>query len=179
MKPLYLLIDINPEPWAVGPVQPIRRGGKLAAYMGKNQQLAAFQDAVREAVRETWGELPPLEGHMELELYLWRSRDEYTTPNERRHRKHEADATNMLKATEDALQGVLFVNDRDNISVHAHIIQQGADVAGKILIVLRRVDPVEHRRDLINRLPSEVKAQLIQSEFRNSPDIEDRLEWRG
>lgn len=179
MQPLYLVIDVNPEPWAVGPIQAARKGGKIAAWMGKNQQLAAFQEAVKEAVKEQWGGLPPLEGFMDLTVYLWRSRDEYRNENDRRHRKHEADATNMLKATEDALQGVLFHNDKSNISVHSHIMQQGPDVAGKIVIKLERVEPVAHRRAIIERFPPEVKAALIQSEFRNSPDIEDRLEWRG
>lgn len=177
--PLWMCLDVNPEPWAVGPIQPVRRGGKIAAFMGKNQQLATFQEAVKEAVREQWGDLPTLEGHMELAVYLWRRRDEYRTEKDRMHRKHDADATNMLKGLEDALQGVLFGNDRDNISVHSHIMQQGADVTGKIIICLQSVDPVEHRRELVENFPSEMKTAIIRSEIHNSGDVENRLAWRG
>lgn len=168
-NPLWLVLQVNPEPWAVGPLQAVRRGGKLSAFMGRNQQLASYQEAVREAVREQWGDLPTLDGLIRLDVYLWRQRSEYKTPAERKHRKHEADATNMLKALEDALQGVLFKNDRDNISVSSHIIQQDGTVQGKVVIRVQVVDPVQHRADLVNTFPDRVTAELARMLWEVTP----------
>jgi hypothetical protein len=44
----WYVVHVNPEPWAVGPLDLGRRGGKVYATMGQNQQLAAYQEAVRE-----------------------------------------------------------------------------------------------------------------------------------
>lgn len=123
----WLIMPINPEPWAIGPVGYGRRNGKMSAYVGQNAQLNAYKETIAEAAREIWGPRPPLEGPVRLALYFWRHRAEYTTPQARTHRKHEADATNMQKATEDALQGIAFKNDRDNLCVFSQIMEQSAD----------------------------------------------------
>lgn len=126
----WFKLDINPEPWAVGPVGYSRRGGKMSAYVGRNQQL----DAYKEAVREVLGEQTLAVGLHTLHLFFWRNRAEYTTPQARTHRKHEADLTNLQKATEDALQGVLFGNDRDVREVHSYLVEQGPEVTPQIII---------------------------------------------
>jgi Holliday junction resolvase RusA-like endonuclease len=104
----------------------------MSAYVGRNQQLDAYKEAVREAL----GDQELQEGQHVLHLYFWRLRSEYTTPQARTHRKHEADVTNLQKATEDALQGVLFANDRDVRAVHSYLLEQGADVEPGIVIGL-------------------------------------------
>lgn len=160
-KPIWLYVPVNPEPWAIGPVGYSRRGGKMSAYVGRNQQLDAFKEAVAESVREQWGGLPPLEGKMYLYFWFYRQRADYKTPAARTHRKHEADATNMQKATEDALQGILFGNDRDNIKVGSIVMEQAPDTVGGIVIRLTPVDPVRLRADAENFLPPQIRAARI------------------
>ena len=141
----WFYLNINPEPWAIGPVGSARRGGKLTSYVGRNAQVYAYEQAVKEAVIEQLpAEFKMFEGNFALAFYFWRERAEYVTPQARTHRKHEADVTNLQKATEDALQGVLFKNDKDTSSVHAVLVEQGPDVQGKILIgISRAIAPIE------------------------------------
>lgn len=146
----WIVLHLNPEPWAVGPVQVGRSAGKMHGTIGRNAQLAAFQEAVREEL----GEQPLLEGKVALELYFWRRRDAYKTDNEKMHRKHEADLTNLQKATEDALQGVLFANDRDVAAVRAVMVEQGPEVESKIVIGIEEISAELH--DSVATLPEEV-----------------------
>lgn len=134
---------INPEPWAVGPLDIGRRSGKVYATMGQNKQLAAYQEAVRDELALQDPEM--ISGRVTMRLYFWRNRAEYTTPNQRQHRKHEADLTNLVKAFEDACQGVLFENDRDVVHTDAYLIDQGTEVEGKILLCIgEAVTPAEY-----------------------------------
>lgn len=144
----WYALDVNPEPWAVGPIGYARKSGKMTAYMGQNQQLNAYKEAIREAIGEGH---TPIEGKVRLIVFFWRERAEYQTHQARTHRKHEADATNLLKATEDALQGILFVNDRDNNDVRGVIVEQGPDVVGRVLI---GVAPSGDTPDIVQMIPS-------------------------
>lgn len=154
MTELWFHVGVNPEPWAVGPIGYNRRGGKMGAYMGRNQQLDAYENAVKEAVQAQYNG-PMLTGKLSVEFFFWRHRAEYTTPQARTHRKHDADATNMLKATEDALQGVLYANDKDNAEVRARIMAQGPDVEGQIVIhITDRFDPFY---ELIFTMPEKMR----------------------
>ena len=127
----WFVLDVNPEPWAVGPVGYARRSGKMSAYVGRNAQLEAFKEAVREGLGDGHKKI---DGRVALQFFFWRNRADYKTPQSRTHRKHEADLTNLQKATEDALQGVLFDNDKDTNEVHAVLVEQGPDVKGRIVI---------------------------------------------
>lgn len=128
---VWLHVPVNPEPWAIGDVSVGKRGGKIFPRVSPNGQLVAFQEAVRSELngREA---LPP--GEYDLYFYFWRRLDDYETESGRRHRKHYADATNMQKATEDALQGVLIDNDRNVRKVGSEIVEQGPDVTPAIVI---------------------------------------------
>lgn len=128
----YYALDVNPEPWAIGPLGVGRRGGRVFPYVGQNAQLKTYQNAIGEALRRQDPEM--ITGQIDLEFYFWRSRDEYVTPQARTHRKHEADVTNLQKATEDALQGILFKNDKDVISVQSWMLEQGPDIEGMVVI---------------------------------------------
>lgn len=151
----WFVLDVNPEPWAVGPVGTGRRNGKVYAYVGQNQQLKAYQEAIKEAIGEA--DLF-LEGPMEILFLFWRRRDEYTTPQARTHRKHEADDTNMVKAAEDALQGVLFKNDKDTHIVHGVVVEQGPRVRGKVVIGIRQI--WNEVQDIVRSLPMQVKNEI-------------------
>lgn len=179
-KPFWLFFEINPEPWAVGPVGYARRGGKMSAYIGRNQQLASFQEAVREELHEQWGDLPPLEGRFKIDVFFWRKREEYKTPQSRRHRKHEADATNLLKAFEDALQPMLINNDRDNISVTSHIMEQSETALPRIILRIEKIDPEEHVRVLLSGLPASMRKKIaVQITNSKKPFTPSNNEWNG
>ena len=134
----WFALPINPEPWAVGPLGVARRGGKLTPYMGRNQQLDAYKQAVRdELVTRYTAEVakvyPP---YYELDFYFWRNRADYEGTS-KSVRKNIVDATNMQKATEDALQGLLIENDRMVNRVSSTIVAQGSSVTGAVAFRLR------------------------------------------
>lgn len=135
----WYYIPVSPEPWAIGPLGVARKAGKLIPYVGRNTQLASYQEAIKEEI----GEQPFLEGKVVLEFYFWRQRAEYQTHQARSHRKHEADLTNLQKGTEDALQGVLFKNDKDVSNIHSVMVAQGPDVEGKVVIGIKPADITE------------------------------------
>lgn len=126
----WFCIGINPEPWAVGPLQVGRRNGKVFPTMGRNAGLAAYQEAIRE---ELGDDFIPIKGKQIVRFYFWRNQPTYLTEAGRMHQKHVADVTNMQKALEDALQGVIFDNDRDTWDIRSVIVDQGPDVIGKVL----------------------------------------------
>lgn len=163
----WFVLDVNPEPWAIGDLSVGRRGGKAFPMVGRNQQLHMYKEAVREELGDPglW-----FDGKVELRFYFWRRRDEYKTPQARTHRKHEADATNMQKATEDALQGVLFKNDKDVNDVRSVVVEQGADVYPRVVIAIRA-----------GRAVPSIMAELPQHvcELLDSLDGEIDNEWTG
>lgn len=175
----WFVLDINPEPWAIGPVGYSRRNGKMSAYVGRNQQLDAYKQAVKEAIGEDH-EL--IEGKVKLEFFFWRNRAEYSTPQARTHRKHEADATNLQKATEDALQGILFKNDKDVNDVHSVIVEQGPDIPGRIVIAVTESQDLpevmsifpQHVYDLLDALDgqgSQLEFNFNDDEYNSSEEI--------
>lgn len=161
----WYVLEINPEPWAIGPVGYSRRGGKMSAFVGRNAQLDAFKEAVKEELG-SGHEL--IEGKVKLRFFFWRNRAEYTTPQARTHRKHEADGTNMAKATEDALQGVFYKNDKDVNHMEWAIVEQGPDVVGKIVIA---VAPSTDLPDVMDTLPPHI-YELLEVVDGESPQLE-------
>lgn len=136
MNEQWFVLNINPEPWAVGPLGVARREGKLAPYMGRNQQLDAYKEAVRDELITRYPTLEMLPPGYELDFYFWRNRADYQGTT-KQVRKNQADATNMQKATEDALQGLLIENDRDVLRVGSAIMAQGPDVRGAVAFRVR------------------------------------------
>lgn len=168
MTERWFVLDINPEPWAIGPVGYSRRGGKMSAYVGRNQQL----DAYKNAIKETLGEGHDLiEGKVRVRFWFWRNRAEYTTPQARTHRKHEADVTNMQKATEDALQGVLFKNDKDVNDIHSVIVEQGPEVEGRIVIM---VEASHDFPDVMAEFPAHISEVM---DNLDGQGVQDELEF--
>lgn len=140
---LWFLLDLNPEPWAVGPLGVSRREGQLRPFMGRNQQLDAYKNAVKdellrqtEPIHASIGRDFPLEPGYDLHFYFWRNRADYEGSS-KQVRKNQADGTNMMKATEDALQGVLITNDREVRSGRWTIVAQGPDVRGAVAVRVR------------------------------------------
>jgi Holliday junction resolvase RusA-like endonuclease len=119
------LIQVNPQPWAIGPLGTGRRNGKVYPYVGPNQKLVAYQEAVREELEAHNEEI--YEGPIKLDFFFWRNRTGHD---------NIADVTNLIKGTEDALQGVLIKNDRQTVSVSGLIVEQGPDIEGQVLITV-------------------------------------------
>jgi Holliday junction resolvase RusA-like endonuclease len=152
----WFVLDVNPEPWRIGPVSVGRRGGKVFGTVGRDQQLHYYKEAVRSELDA--GDFEPIVGKVELMFFFWRRRDEYKTPQARTHRKHEADVTNLQKATEDALQGILFKNDKDTNDIRGVMVEQGADVTPRIAIAIRRGHEVP--MDALRLIPDNVWSLL-------------------
>lgn len=156
-KKYWFVVDgINPEPWAIGNITIAygKNGGKFPK-VGQNVQLRTYQDAIAESVRQEWPR-DMIPGKVSLEFFFWRKQDEYKSARGSTDRKNEADATNMQKATEDALQSVLYENDRDVSSIYSEIMEQGPDVEPKIVISFTVYVPTT-----IDDFPGEVKAKLL------------------
>jgi Holliday junction resolvase RusA-like endonuclease len=148
----WYVLDINPSPWAIGPVVTGRKGGKIYGNVGRNQELHAYKEAVRELLEDTAVLVP---GEVEIHMYFWRQREEYLTHQARTHRKHEADLTNMQKAFEDALQRVLIENDKNVRAVRTVVVEQDTDTTPCIafrVVPWQGLDPSE--------LPSSVWMQI-------------------
>lgn len=160
----WFTLDVNPDPWAIGPLQLGRRNGKMFPMIGPNRQLAAY----KEAVKEQLADVNPLESGQQYDLtfYFWRRLD-----GSGRNLKHTADATNLQKATEDALQGVLFENDRDVLRITSVIVEQGPEVRPMVVIRARLftgLDPSE--------IPNYVWEQIDKSDL---PTLFEDNIWRG
>jgi Holliday junction resolvase RusA-like endonuclease len=153
-------LHVNPEPWAVGPLSIGRRNGHPTATMGRNQQLDAYKAAIREELESEYSSsvtrifLP----YYSIDFFFYRHRAEYTTPNERQHRKHEADLTNLQKATEDALQGILFENDRDVVRVCSWYVEQSPQVEFPGVVVRFRWGVP--RDEVLTMLPGSIYDEL-------------------
>lgn len=154
---LYFNLDINPEPWRIGPVSAARnkKNGGWYAQVGRDQQLHAYKQAVREQLGDYNTFLAP--GLFVSKYFFWRRRDSYTTQLQREHRKHEADLTNMLKATEDACQEILFGNDRDCVSHENYIFEQDTDVRPRVVV---GVSPIGVRPKPLEVLGVELAKEL-------------------
>ena len=122
------IIDIHPVQWRVPPFSIGRRGGKAFPIAGKDQQLAAYQEAIRDELIEQGAQM--MEPPYRVEMWFWRS----TAGRGTRY----ADATNLLKSAEDALQGAVIDNDRNNLTVVSHIIEQSKDADDRIAIEVAR-----------------------------------------
>lgn len=111
----WYVLPLNPEPWAVGPLSVGRgKGGKFFPRMGANQQLVNYQEAVRSELRRQRAEMIELgEGYnaYELVFVFHQVLYKYMTGSGRTSQQKQADLTNLVKATEDALQGILISND--------------------------------------------------------------------
>jgi len=150
----WFVLHVNPEPWAVGPLDLLRRGGRLAPTMGRNVQLHMYQQAVKGELAEKYAEVgaAPFPPCYELDFWFWRNTEQGNV----------ADVTNLQKATEDALQGVLIANDRDVVRVTSWIAAQGPSVAGAVAFRVRW-GVARSSRDAAIDLPDEILYQVCEN----------------
>lgn len=131
-KKVFWVTGVNPQPWAVP------RGNRFGGRPQKGGVLHTYQQAVKEQVSSFW-EFGPFDKDVPIALSFafWRQIENEQDTAGRWHRGKVADATNLQKALEDALQGVLFTNDRYIADIRSRIIEQGPYVEPKIGICIR------------------------------------------
>lgn len=164
MNPIWIKLWLNPEPWAIGSVSR----GKTGARISPNPNLVAFQSAVRGELEGH--ELLP-ETHRKITFYFWRQQAQYLDMSDKVRSRNQADSTNMQKGLEDALQGILFKNDREIRDIRSVIVQQGHTVEPCILIKAEefKLSPV------LGEIPEDLLKEVI-----TGPQVtqHDNV-WRG
>lgn len=130
-----LITGINPEPWTAPSVGIGRARGKVYPQVYKNEQLRAYQEALKESVKQAYPDVKPSPKGRRINLffYFWRDMPTYEGDSKLVY-KNQADATNLQKATEDALQGILYANDRDVVHIESTIVEQGPGVESRIVV---------------------------------------------
>lgn len=134
MSQLIYACAVNPEPWKTPPMSAVRKGGRAIVVAGRDVKGHSYKEAIRDELLAQGATVQP--GPYKLTLLFWRRLDTYETKTGRNHTRHRADATNMQKLTEDALQGVLIDNDVNVHAVSAEIIEQGKQVQPMVVIIL-------------------------------------------
>lgn len=164
MRTSWYIVELNAVPWKVGPISVARgKGGKgMYPVVGRDQELFNFQQAVKAELLQQGAAM--CSGKIQLTIVFWRRIEQYKTEKSRNARSHEADATNLLKATEDACQGILFDNDRDNVDVRSVIVEQGFGVDDpKLLIRVQEVGSEVLSLDFLEEMPDEIYGRLYGS----------------
>ena len=132
----YIIEGINPEPWAASEASIGRKNGKAFPHFHKPESLRMYQDAVKEEFVSQNPQAVKVAGDIEIVFYFWRELPSITLHGQRDRRSAYADATNLQKALEDALQGILYDNDRDIVSVRSVIVEQTQETEPAILIAI-------------------------------------------
>lgn len=129
---MLVIEGVNPFPWKAPSNSTMRRGGKVIPTSFPNPEVVLYQEAVREYVQDEYPNLEviePGEHGLHVTFWFWRSL------NFGGQRRMPADATNLMKSLEDALQGLLYANDRYNRTVTSHVVVQAKDIEPLIMIV--------------------------------------------
>ncbi len=148
---MYHITGINPEPWEASRTAPGRKGGKMFVQHYSPEQMKAFQAAVKEELILQNGHLGmfPDGTFLTVTFFLWRrqevaemmeGRTTRATELEAARRQQRAawvDTTNCQKSLEDALQGLVYKNDKYNRDVRCVVMDQGPDVTPHITIVIK------------------------------------------
>lgn len=134
----FLIEGINPEPWEPPESAIGRRAGKPYIQHYSPEKYKNFTEAVRSAFSQEYPDFVPIDGEvLDVRFFLWREQSVFETPTGRKSQANIADATNMQKAIEDALQGLLYVNDRDNHRVSCEIMSQDKETEPAILVQIQ------------------------------------------
>ena len=141
---MRLLIEgINPMPWTAPQLGTKRVGGKVVPITFPKAELAEYQEAIHDtvasAVMEKGLQAPVFaKGTLLIcEFFFWRQLESYNSlATGRKVTPKQPDVTNMLKATEDALQGVIYHNDTNNRVVSGHLVECGPEVEPRIMLIV-------------------------------------------
>lgn len=122
---VIVAVDINPVPWKSPHFNAIRtKNGRYISVAAKNHEVANYKEAIQDALKKASVQMlaPPYD----IKFWFYRQTG-----------KHDnvADATNMQKATEDALQGVLIDNDRDVITIVSNVMEICSEVPEPCVVI--------------------------------------------
>lgn len=138
-KVSVIIANINPEAWKMPDLSVGRAKGRVYAVASTNEVVRRYQEAITEALEEALpeGYLPfPRTENIRLRIVIMRTIEQYVTDKGRTMTRNRQDATNIQKATEDALQKILFENDIQCTFVSTEIIAQEKGVEPGIYIEL-------------------------------------------
>lgn len=141
-----VLTGINPEPWQA-PLGSVgrKKGGGTFVRMSTPPKQMAYQTAIRETIDQAYPEYAADQGDtylfpkgkpLSIRYFFWRQLDKYQTESGRNMTGNRADLTNIVKATEDCLQGRLIWNDVEVVHEEARYMAQGVLVVPRILIMI-------------------------------------------
>lgn len=173
MTTVTYALPINPEPWVVGNAYVGRGGGKAFARIAPDKTLKLYQEAVRAELEAQGAEVMP--GKYVLELFFYRHNAQYTDAAGRRRTRNTPDVTNMQKATEDALQGVLIDNDRNVISVYSSLLAAGPEVEPAVVISLAY--GIEREHSPAPRFVQDAIAKMEQARDRKIKESVEANVW--
>lgn len=144
-RKVFWITGVNPQPWQAP------RFTKGFKGVTKHETLKGYQNAVKEELAAVWPYGPfdtTQETPVALSFAFWRQIENVQDTSGRWHRGQVADATNLQKALEDALQGILLTNDRYVADVRSRIIEQSPFTVPKIGIAIRPADNVVLQLDM-------------------------------
>lgn len=170
-------LPLNPEPWKVGKAFVYRDKGTPRAGIGPDKTVQTYQEAIREELKARGVEVKS--GPYSLYFTFSRQLAQWKK-NNRTYTRNAADATNMQKATEDALQGVLIGNDRDVVRVGSVVVEQGITttpfVVIEILYELGEEDPTR-LEGLHPTAVDEAIASMIKDEAEKASTFDKKEVW--
>ena len=167
-----LITDVNPTPW-MAPDLAIGRGngGKTYPMAYSPAAMRAYQDAIKESFDQAYPdhEAFPKGTPLIVAFYFWRKLDTYKTKTGRNQTAKRADATNMTKSTEDALQGRLYVNDVDNVATVGFVVEQSTDTEPAVMVHVGRFGATRWTQFLDDRIVHNVRDRMLEIESPNPP----------
>lgn len=156
----YLIEGINPEPWQASEGSVGRKGKSVFVQFHKPGGLRDYQEALASEFKRRYPKVECATGTVELLFYFWRHVDV-------ENKAKVADATNMQKSTEDALQKILYENDRQVKHAQSYVVEQLADTEPMILIGIRPLQP-----------PPANIFSIVEELHQDGPEIESN-DWPG
>ena len=123
----YLIPHVNPTPWKAPDNIPTRKGNKVFCKSVTPAVVKDYQTQIKTMMGQLYPDLEPTPKgqHVALKFGFYRKLG---------YRAQHCDATNLQKSTEDALQGVLFENDRDVLYVASWIHEQSKETHDLIVV---------------------------------------------
>jgi Holliday junction resolvase RusA-like endonuclease len=143
-----LVEGINPEPWTAPLLAKKIVGRKMVPIAYPKEELKIYKEAISEtvaaALQEAGVPLPvfPKGTLLVVEFFFWRQLEQYRSlETGRLVTPQQPDTTNMIKATEDALQKVLYHNDNHNRITSGHLVECGPEVEPRIMVMVNVARP--------------------------------------
>jgi Holliday junction resolvase RusA-like endonuclease len=149
----YIVPNLNPVPWSSPSVSIGHKNGKPFPMVYAATEMKNYKQALKDEIERMYPDAPLIEDEIALRFFFWRRLDLGDKKKGRKSRGHVADATNLQKSTEDALQGVLFKNDIQVIHTESWLMEQ-TDETKPLLVVNLVWHPSRPA------LPDEVQARI-------------------